>query len=150
MSVNHSQRITVQSSSKYQHVYYLPTPNQILGGGSMSNNLTKKDLIFNPVMLLIASLMFLLNTTGMIVHIVLSIVGVLVLVIYTYETKDEWKVPALEILMRAVYGVALITGIIVYAAHIPALGIIHKLCGTLFIILLAVLIVMKIIDSRKG
>ena len=72
----------------------------------------KKDLIFAPIMLLIGVLLFLLRATGMTAHIVISVIGVLALIAYTVLTKKEWKIPALEILMRAFYGVALITGIV--------------------------------------
>ena len=68
----------------------------------------KKDLIFAPIMLLIGVLLFLLRATGMTAHIVISVIGVLALIAYTVLTKKEWKIPALEILMRAFYGVALI------------------------------------------
>ena len=77
----------------------------------------KKDLIFAPIMLLIGVLLFLLRATGMTAHIVISVIGVLALIAYTVLTKKEWKIPALEILMRAFYGVALITGIVIMNVH---------------------------------
>ena len=86
----------------------------------------KKDLIFAPIMLLIGVLLFLLRATGMTAHIVISVIGVLALIAYTVLTKKEWKIPALEILMRAFYGVALITGIVIMNVHgIVALAVIH-------------------------
>ena len=61
----------------------------------------KKDLIFTPAMLIIGALLFLLRTTGMTAHIAISVVGILVLIAYTVLTKKEWKIPALEVIMRA-------------------------------------------------
>ena len=105
----------------------------------------KKDMIFAPVMLLIGILLFLLRTTGMTAHIVISVIGILVLVAYTAATKKNWKIPALEILMRACYGTALITGIIIMNIHgIVVLSIIHKAGAALFVILLTVLFVLKL------
>ena len=111
----------------------------------------KKDLIFAPIMLLIGVLLFLLRATGMTAHIVISVIGVLALIAYTVLTKKEWKIPALEILMRAFYGVALITGIVIMNVHgIVALGIIHKVSAVLFMALLIVLFTHKAVTNKKG
>ena len=105
----------------------------------------KKDLIFAPVLLVVGILLFLLKATGMTAHIAISVVGILVLIAYTVATKKEWKIPALEILMRAFYGIALITGIVMMNVHgIAAMAIIHKVCAALFVVLLAVLTAMKL------
>ena len=111
----------------------------------------KKDLIFTPVMLLIGVLLFLLRTTGMMAHITISAIGVLVLVAYAVLTKKDWKIPALEIIMRAFYGIALITGIVIMNVRgIVALSIIHKASAALFVVSLAVLFVHKLITSKKA
>ena len=111
----------------------------------------KKDLIFTPVMLLNGVLLFLLRTTGMTAHIVISVIGVLALIAYTVLTKKEWKIPALEILMRAFYGVALITGIVIMNVHgIVALALIHKLSAVLFLAMLVVLLVSKAASNKKA
>ena len=109
----------------------------------------KKDLIFAPIMLVIGVLLFLLRATGMTAHIAISVIGILALIAYTVLTKKEWKIPALEILMRACYGIALITGIVIMnVSGIAALGIVHKLCAALFILLLVVLFVHKTLKMR--
>lgn len=109
----------------------------------------KKELIFAPVMLLIGILLFLLKATGMTAHIAISVAGILVLAAYTILTKQEWKIPALEILMRACYGIALITGIVIMnVSGIAALAIVHKLCAALFVLLLIVLFVHKSLKMR--
>lgn len=111
----------------------------------------KKDLIFAPIMLLIGVLLFLLRATGMTAHIVISVIGVLVLIAYTVLTKKEWKIPALEILMRAFYGVALITGIVIMNVHgIVALAVIHKVSAVLFLAMLVVLLVSKAASNKKA
>ena len=111
----------------------------------------KKDLIFAPIMLLIGALLFLLRATGMTAHIVISVIGVLALIAYTVLTKKEWKIPALEILMRAFYGVALITGIVIMNVHgIVALALIHKVSAVLFLAMLVVLLVSKAASNKKA
>jgi hypothetical protein len=111
----------------------------------------KKDLIFTPAMLLIGILLFLLRATGMIAHIVVSVIGVLVLIAYTVLTKKAWKIPALEIIMRAFYGIALISGIVVLNVHgIVALAVIHKVSAALFVLALAFLFVHKLIKSKRA
>ena len=64
----------------------------------------------------------------------------LVLIVYAVLTKENWKIPALEIIMRVFYGIALITGAVIMNIHgIAALAIIHKISAALFVILLLVL-----------
>ena len=111
----------------------------------------KKDLIFTPALLLIGIALFLLKATGLTAHIAISVVGVLVLAAYTVATKKEWKIPALEILMRLCYGIALITGIVVLnVSGIAALAIVHKAFAALFVVLLAVLFVTKCVAAKKN
>ena len=111
----------------------------------------KKDLIFTPAMLIIGALLFLLRTTGMTAHIAISVVGVLVLMVYALLTKKEWKIPALEVIMRAFYGIALITGIVIMNVYgIVALAVIHKVTAALFVVLLIVLFVHKLITRKKA
>ena len=111
----------------------------------------KKDLIFTPAMLLIGVLLFLLRTTGMMAHITISAIGVLVLIAYTVVTRKEWKIPALEIIMRAFYGIALITGIVIMNVRgIVALSIIHKASAALFMVLIVVLFIHKAVTNKKA
>lgn len=111
----------------------------------------KKDLIFAPVMLIIGVLLFLLRATGMTAHIAISVIGVLVLIAYTVLTKKDWKIPALEIIMRAFYGIALITGVVIMNVHgVAALALIHKISAALFVVALVVLFVHKMIKSKKA
>ncbi|MBR6523944.1 MAG: hypothetical protein IKT39_04975 [Clostridia bacterium] len=110
----------------------------------------KKDLIFTPAILLIGVLLFLLRATGMTAHIAISVVGILVLIAYTVLTKKDWKIPALEIIMRAFYGVALITGIVILNVHgIAALAVIHKVSAVLFMALIIVLLTHKLVTTKK-
>ena len=105
----------------------------------------KKDMIFIPALLLIGIGLFLLKATGMAAHIIIAIVGILVLGVYTAATRKNWKIPALEILMRACYGIALITGVVLMnVAGIAALAIVHKATAALFVVLLVVLFVLKL------
>ena len=111
----------------------------------------KKDLIFTPVMLLIGVLLFLLRATGMTAHITISVMGVLVLIAYTVLTKKDWKIPALEIIMRAFYGIALITGIVIMNVNnIVAISIVHKACAVLFMALIIVLLTHKVVTNKKA
>ena len=95
-------------------------------------------------LLVIGILLFLLRVTGMTAHIAIAVAGILVLAVYTAATKKEWKIPVLEILMRAFYGIALVTGAIVLSNKITALAIVHKASAALFVVLLIVLFVTKL------
>ena len=108
----------------------------------------KKDLIFAPILLVVGILLALLKVTGMTAHIALSVIGVAVLVAYTVLTKKAWKIPALEIGMRASYGIALITGIILKIAYVAVIGIFHKIFAVLFVVALIALFVAKLVSKK--
>ena len=111
----------------------------------------KKDLIFAPIILLVGVMLFLLRATGMTAHIVISVIGVLVLIVYAVLTKKDWKIPALEVIMRAFYGIALITGIVIMNVHgITALALIHKVSAVLFLALFVILLVSKVVSNKKA
>ena len=111
----------------------------------------KKDLIFTPAMLIIGVLLFLLKATGMTAHIAISAIGVAVLIVYAALTKKEWKIPAFEVIMRAFYGIALITGIVIMNVHgIAVLAVIHKVSAVLFMALIIVLFTHKTIANKKA
>ena len=70
---------------------------------------------------------------------------------YTVLTKKEWKIPALEIVMRALCGVALITGAIIMNVYgIAVLGIIHKISALLFVAAIIALLATKLSAKKKG
>ena len=111
----------------------------------------KKDLIFAPIMLAIGIVLFLLTATGLTAHIAVSVVGVAVLIVYAVITKKEWKIPALEMIMRAFYGIALISGIVIMNVHgIAAIAVSHKVFAALFVVALVVLFVHKLVTSKKA
>ena len=98
----------------------------------------KKNILFLIPMLLVVVALFLLRATGMTAHIAVSVVGLVLLIAYTVATKKEWRNPALEILQRVCYGIALITGVVLMNVHgIAAISIIHKVSAVLFVIILA-------------
>ena len=109
----------------------------------------KKDLIFAPILLLAGVALFLLRFTGMPIHIAISAVGAIVLAAYTVLTRKEWEIPALEIIMRAFYGIALISGIVIMNVRSDVvLFVVHRASAVLFMALIIVLLVIKA-DSRK-
>ena len=109
----------------------------------------KKDLIFAPILVLVGCVLGMLQLTGMAAHIAASVVGVLALAVYTSLTKKEWKIPALEIIMRACYGIALITGIVLMNVEgILPLAIAHKVAAVLFVTLLVVLLITKAVSKK--
>ena len=115
----------------------------------MKEKIMKKDLIFAPIMLAIGVALFLLKATGMPAHIAISVVGIAVLIAYTVLTKKQWKIPALEIGMRAGYGIALLTGIALKIKYIAAVSIIHKIFALVFVVLLIVLFVQKLVAKKS-
>ena len=108
----------------------------------------KKDLIFAPLLLVVGVLLCLLKATGMTAHIAISVAGVAILVVYSVLTKKSWKIIPLEIGMRASYGIALITGIVLKIKYIAILGVFHKIFAILFIVALIVLLVQKVISKK--
>ena len=110
----------------------------------------KKDCIFAPILFVIALLLFMLRATGMTAHIIISVLGVAALVAYAVLTKKDWKIPALEIATRVMYGIALITGIIIKAAYVVALAVMHKIFAVLFVVGLIALLVHKFITEKKA
>ena len=110
----------------------------------------KRDLIFAPIMLIIGVLLFLLRITDMTAHIAISVIGLLVLIVYAVLTRKNWKIPALEIIMRACYGIALITGVVLkIVSGIAVLGILHKASAALFFVLFVALLFVHKLKGKK-
>jgi hypothetical protein len=62
----------------------------------------------------------------------------------TVATRKEWKKPSLEIVMRAMYFMAIVTGGALMKMHgVHALALIHKVSSLLFAVLLLALYVPK-------
>jgi Na+/H+ antiporter NhaD/arsenite permease-like protein len=108
----------------------------------------KKNLLFTIPMIVVAVLLFMLRATGMKVHIAVSVVGLVLLIAYTLLAKKEWTNPALEILQRVCYGIALITGALLMNVHgIDAVSVIHRIGAVLFAILLIVCEIQKVVKK---
>ena len=100
-------------------------------------------------MLVVSVLLFMLRATGMTAHIIISVIGVAVLIAYAVLTKKQWKIPALEIIMRACYGIALITGVVIMnVAGVAILATVHRVSAIAFALLLVVLFVHKLITAK--
>ena len=107
----------------------------------------KKKLLLIPMIILMV-LLFMLRATGIKVHIAVSVVGLALLVAYTLATKKEWRNPAIEILQRVCYGIAIITGAILMNVHgAAAVSVIHKTSAVLFVLLLVVTEIHKAIKK---
>ena len=103
-----------------------------------------KNRVFLISMLLVSALLFLLRLTGLIPHIIVSVIGLVIMIPLTIKTKSDWKIPALEILMRAMYVVAIVSGGMLMKLHgVAALGIVHKISAAIFLLLLLVLYIPK-------
>jgi hypothetical protein len=100
-----------------------------------------KNRIFLLSMAVVSVMLFLLRMTGLAAHIGVSIVGLVVMIPLTLQTRKEWKIPALEVIMRAMYLVAIVTGGILMKLHgVAALGVVHKISAALFVVLLVLYI----------
>ena len=95
-----------------------------------------KNKLFFFLMLAVSILLFLLRVTGMTAHIALSVVGIIALVAFAVMNKKEWNKPALEILLRVLFAVAVITGIVIMKG--VALAIVHKISAAAFVVLLLI------------
>ena len=108
----------------------------------------KKKVLFLIPMVIVAVLLFMLRATGMKVHIAVSAIGLVLLIAYTLATKKDWRNPALEILQRVCYGIALITGALLMNVYgIAVVSIVHKISAVLFVILLIVCEIHKAIKK---
>ena len=115
-------------------------------GGDMKN--FKKDLCFVIPMVIICVLLILLKVTGLTIHIILSVVGVGILVAYAVITRKEWKLPVLEIVMRVLYAIALISGMVIMNIHsVAALSVIHKVSAVLSLMTIIALFIHKAIKK---
>ena len=104
-----------------------------------------KNKVFFFLMLAVSILLFLLRVTGMTAHIALSVVGIIALVAFAIMNKKEWTKPALEILLRVLFAVAVITGIVILkGAGAPAVAIVHKASAAVFAGMLLVLYLPKL------
>ena len=108
----------------------------------------KKKVLFLIPVVIVAVLLFMLRATGMKVHIAVSVIGLALLVGYALATKKDWKCPALEIIQRVFYGVALITGVVLMNVHgIAVISLVHKISAALFALLLIVAEIHKAIKK---
>ena len=99
-----------------------------------------KNGIFMISMIAVSVLLFLLRMTGLGAHIAVSVLGLAVMIPFTVKTRKEWTKPALEVLMRVMYLVAIVTGGLLMKMHgIAALGVVHKIGAVLFVVLLLAL-----------
>ena len=108
----------------------------------------KKNLMFVIPMVLVAVLLFMLRATGMVAHIAVSVIGLALLVAYAVTTKKSWKCPALEVLERVCYAVALISGIALKGGcTFVAMPMAHKIGAVLFVLLFVVAEVHKAVKK---
>ena len=108
----------------------------------------KKNVLFLIPMIAAAVLLFMLRTTGIELHIAVSVVGLILLVAYAVTTKKTWKCPALEILQRVFYAIALISGVVLMNVHgVVAITAAHRISAILFVVLLAVTEIHKVIKK---
>ena len=103
-----------------------------------------KNRFFLISMIVVSALLFLLRMTGLTVHMAVSVLGLAIMIPITVMTRKEWKIPALEVIMRAMYLVAIVTGGVLMKVHgVAALGIVHKIAAAAFVVLLMVLYIPK-------
>ena len=103
-----------------------------------------KNRFFLIAMLAVSVMLALLSKTGMPAHIGISLAGLAVMIPITVMTRKAWKIPTLEVIMRVMYLVAIVTGGVMMKVHgIAPLGIAHKVAAGLFVVLLLVLYIPK-------
>ena len=108
----------------------------------------KKDLMFLVSMIVVSVLLFLLRFTGLIPHIIISVIGLLLMIALTIKNTENWKIPALEIVMRVLYFVAIVSGGLIMKIHdVSMLSIAHRVSAVLFVVLLLVLYIPKLIKK---
>ena len=84
----------------------------------------KKNLFFFISMIIVSVLLFLLRYTGLVPHIVVSVIGLVLMISLTVKNTKSWKIPALEVIMRIAYFVAIVTGgLIMKIQNVPMLSV---------------------------
>ena len=110
----------------------------------------KKNVLFSALIIIATAALFMLKITKMPVHIAVSFVGLALLVVFTLLTRKSWQLPAVEVISRIFYLVALVTGIVLMKVHgIAALSIAHKAGAVLFAVSFVFLAVHKLIAKKK-
>ena len=103
-----------------------------------------KNRVFLVSMIVVSVLLWLLKMTGLTAHIAISVLGLAIMIPLTLATRKEWKIPALEVIMRAMYFVAIVTGGVLMKVYgVPALGMVHKIGAAAFLVLLLALYIPK-------
>ena len=99
-------------------------------------------------MIIAVVLLFLIDNTGMVVHIAVSVIGLFILVAYALVTKKDWKCSVLEVLHRVCYAIALITGVMLMNMYgVAALSSVHKVSAVLFAVLLIATEIHKVLKK---
>ena len=108
----------------------------------------KKNLIFLISMVIVSVLLFLLRYTGLVPHIIVSVIGLILMISLTVKNTKSWKIPALEVIMRFAYLIAIVTGGLIMKIHnVPMLSIAHRISAVIFVLLLLVLYIPKVIKK---
>ena len=103
-----------------------------------------KNRFFLISMIAVCVALFLLRFTGITAHIIVSVIGLAIMIPISIKTFPTWKLPALEIIMRIMYFLTIISGGILINVHnVVALSVGHKITAVLFVILLLVLYIPK-------
>lgn len=103
-----------------------------------------KNRFFLISMILISLMLLLEGMTGTTAHIIIALWGLVIMIVFTVKTKNEWTNASMEFLMRLAYLSELLTGIaLMRVPEAGKLGMLHKSCAALFIILLLVLYIPK-------
>ena len=107
-----------------------------------------KNKLFFGIMLIISILLFLLRVTGLTAHIAISVLGVVLLIAFMIVSKKEWKNPVPEILLRVLFAVAFISGILLMRiSGVAAIAIVHKAAAVGFAVVLLALYVPKLLKK---
>ena len=114
-----------------------------------------KTIIYTILMLIISILLFLLKVTGMNIHIILGILGLVTMISYTLLIKKEFKEyskkrKVIEILKRVSFAIALISGFVLkMIGRNVILSNAHKIAALIFVILLLGISIKKIISKKQ-
>ena len=110
----------------------------------------KKNIVFSALIILATVALFMLKITKMPAHIAVSVAGLVFLVLFAILTRKSWKLPAVEIISRVFYFVALVSGVVLMNVEgIAALPIVHKVSAALFAVLFVFLSAHKLIAKKQ-
>lgn len=108
-----------------------------------------KNKLFLPLMLLVSIALFLFRLTGLPAHVAVSVIGAVIMIAFAVMMRGESKKPVLDIIVRVLFALAFVSGVLVMRIHgVLALAIAHKVFAALFVVMLLVVYIPRMLRKQ--